>query len=317
MDKDIELQTATFAGGHFWHLVQPFKKPGVVDIVSGYTSELDAPPIHKNVISGEASYLMAVQIIYNPTLISYDDLLNLYWRQMDPTDTGGQFTDRGPCYQTAIFHHDPSQKKQAEESKQALEKSGRFSKPIVTEIAPFIRFFPAKAFHQRFYEQYEFRYKLQRCKSGRDEFLRKVWLDDELKAQLTPMELNVTQWGGTEAPYKNKFWNNEEDGIYVEVITGEPLFSSRDNYDAGCGWPSFTKPIDKSFVKEEMDVSHDMLRTEVRSKQGDSHLGHVFPDGPPESGGLRYCINSAALRFIPVQKLEEKGYGYYKQLFKV
>ncbi|MCD8510528.1 MAG: peptide-methionine (R)-S-oxide reductase MsrB [Bacillus sp. (in: Bacteria)] len=315
MDKRIELQTATFAGGHFWHLVQPFEKPGVVDIVSGYTGELDEPPTHTEVLSGVANCVMAVQVSYRPALISYDDLLNIYWRQIDPTDNEGQFNDSGPCFKTAIFFHDSSQKRQAEQSKQALGNSGRFSTPIVTEILPFKVFFPAKQFHQRFHKEYEFRYKLQRWKSGKDEILRNVWVEEELKKQLEPMALNVTQLGGTEPPYKNELWDHEEEGIYVDVVSGEPLFSSRDKYDAGCGWPSFTKPIDKNFVKEKMDVSHDSVRTEVRSQLADSHLGHVFPDGPREVGGLRYCINSAALRFIPARELMENGYGYYLPMF--
>ncbi|MDF2546938.1 MAG: methionine sulfoxide reductase [Anaerosolibacter sp.] len=139
----------------------------------------------------------------------------------------------------------------------------------------------------------------------------------ELKKRLTPIQYRVTQENGTEPPFQNEFWNHKEEGIYVDVVTGEPLFTSKDKFDSGCGWPSFTKPIERSIIKEKADFSHNMHRIEVRSKEGDSHLGHVFNDGPKEKGGLRYCINSAALRFISVQNLEKEGYGEYLELFSV
>jgi len=139
---------------------------------------------------------------------------------------------------------------------------------------------------------------------------------EELKKKLTPIQYKVTQENATERPFYNEYWDHEEEGIYVDVVTGEPLFSSKDKYDAGCGWPSFTKPIDKEFVKEKLDLSHGMVRTEVRSKYGDSHLGHVFTDGPKDKGGLRYCINSAALRFIKKEDMEKEGYGEYLKLFE-
>ncbi|KMK76023.1 peptide-methionine (R)-S-oxide reductase MsrB [Alkalihalobacillus pseudalcaliphilus] len=138
---------------------------------------------------------------------------------------------------------------------------------------------------------------------------------DDLKKKLTPMQYEVTQNNGTEPPFRNEYYATEEEGIYVDLISGKPLFSSKDKYDAGCGWPSFTKPIQDEEIVEKEDRSHFMVRTEVRSKEADSHLGHVFPDGPPQSGGLRYCINSAALQFIPKEHLEEKGYKAYLKLF--
>ena len=139
---------------------------------------------------------------------------------------------------------------------------------------------------------------------------------DELRKKLTEIQFRVTQENGTEPPFQNAYWNNTRPGIYVDVVSGEPLFSSKDQYDAGCGWPSFTEPINQDVVAYEKDASHGMIRTEVRSREGDSHLGHVFTDGPKDKGGLRYCINSAALRFIPKDELEKEGYGHLAHLFE-
>lgn len=261
-----------------------------------------------------------MQITFNPDIFSYNQLLDVYWQQIDPTDPGGQFHDRGDSYRTAIFYHNEEQKRLAEASKQALAESGRFNKPIVTEILPATEFYPAEEYHQDYHKKNPFRYKMYRMGSGRDAFIKQAWNDDqkeaELKKRLTPMQYHVTQNNGTEPPFQNEYWDQEREGIYVDIVSGEPLFSSLDKYDAGCGWPSFTKPIDKTRIKEELDLSHNMARTEVRSKNADSHLGHVFEDGPPDKGGLRYCINSAALRFIPKEDLEKEGYGEYEIFFR-
>ncbi|MDQ0255819.1 peptide methionine sulfoxide reductase msrA/msrB [Evansella vedderi] len=316
MGRKVKYELATFAGGHFWHMVEPFERKGVLQVMSGYTGGQEVPLNHKEACSGETSHYLGVQITFDPEAITYHELLEIYWRQIDPTDGEGQFTDRGSCYKTAIFYHNHQQKKDAMVTKKALEKIGPFERPLVTEVLPFISFYPAKEFHQYFYKKNEFRYKLHRLRSGRDDFLKKMWVNKELEQKLTPIQYRVTQFGVTEAPYDNEYWNNRREGIYVDVVSGEPLFSSKDQYDAGCGWPSFTKPIKASYVREEMDVSHDKLRTEVRSRKADSHLGHVFEDGPVEKGGLRYCINSAALKFIPMDQLDREGYGKYLHLFK-
>ncbi|MCG1021060.1 peptide-methionine (S)-S-oxide reductase MsrA [Sutcliffiella horikoshii] len=314
-----EFEKATFAGGCFWCMVKPFdEQAGIEKVVSGYTGGHKENPSYKEVCSETTGHYEAVQITYDPQVFPYEELLNVYWSQIDPTDPGGQFHDRGDSYRTAIFYHTEEQRELAEKSKNNLAQSGRFKDPIVTNILPAKPFYPAEDYHQDYYKKNPFRYKMYQAGSGRAAFIKEHWkkTDAELKNRLTPMQYEVTQNNGTEPPFKNEFWNHTEEGIYVDIVSGEPLFSSLDKYDAGCGWPSFTKPIEKETIKEEMDVSHRMVRTEVRSKQADSHLGHVFEDGPVDKGGLRYCINSAALRFIPVGELEKEGYGEYKTLFK-
>jgi len=250
----------------------------------------------------------------------YRLLLDIFWRQIDPTDPGGQFHDRGSSYRTAIFYYTEEQRELAEASKRKLEASGRFAGPIVTEIVPAGPFYPAEDYHQAYHRKQPYRYKMYRKASGRDEFIAKHWRirkdPEELKRRLTPLQYEVTQNAATEPPFRNAYYDNEEEGIYVDIVSGEPLFCSRDKFDAGCGWPSFTRPIHKGSVTEHLDLSHGMVRIEVRSLEADSHLGHVFPDGPPERGGLRYCINSAALRFIPKSEMEKEGYGAYLGLFE-
>ncbi len=317
-EKKPKMHLATFAGGCFWCMVSPFKKlAGVINVVSGYTGGHRENPTYKEVCSETTGHFEAVQITFDPNIISYDELLQVYWQQIDPTDPGGQFADRGQSYLTAIFYHDQTQRQTAERSKQALMKSGRFQKPIVTQILPAKPFYPAEEYHQDFHAKNSFRYALYRQGSGREAFRKQYWPHDNshLKTKLTNMQYHVTQEKGTEPPFQNEYWNNEREGIYVDIVSGEPLFSSKDKFNSGCGWPSFTKPILSASVEEKVDLSHGMTRTEVRSKQADCHLGHVFSDGPGPNG-LRYCINSVSLRFIPKEELEREGYGDFLLLFK-
>lgn len=315
----MEKELATFAGGCFWCMVSPFEEmEGIVSVTSGYTGGHKPNPTYKEICSETTGHYEAVQITFEPEKFSYEELLDIYWWQIDPTDEGGQFHDRGQSYETVIFYHSEQQQQLAEDSKKKLAESGRFQRPIVTKILPATVFYPAEEYHQDYHKKNSFRYALYRKGSGRDEFLKEYWPKENkyLKEQLTPLQFHVTQENGTEIPFQNEYWDHKEQGIYVDIVSGEPMFSSLDKFDSGCGWPSFTKPMMQGSINEKVDLSHNMTRTEVRSAEGDSHLGHVFDDGPGPNG-LRYCINSAALRFIPVADLEKEGYGDFKILFRL
>jgi peptide methionine sulfoxide reductase msrA/msrB len=321
----------------------------VAEAVSGYAGGDEENPSYEQVSAGRTSHLEAVQVHYDPAKVSYHGLIQALWRMTNPTDSKGQFANRGPQYRPAIFYHNEAQKRIAEKAKQALDGSGLYDKPVTIEIRPFTTFYRAEEYHQDYYKKNPLRYKFYTFNSGRYDHVERVWGEgydevdftkytnrelisvsgkntmqqsryakppkDELKKRLTPLQWEVTQEDGTERAFANEYWDNKERGIYVDIVTGEPLFASTDKYKSGTGWPSFTKPIDEEAVITKPDRSLFGTRTEVRSAIADSHLGHVFDDGPAPTG-LRYCMNSAAMRFIPQDKLAEEGYGEYLSLFE-
>ncbi len=339
-------EVITLAGGCFWCTEAFFQEaPGVIDAVSGYAGGDAATASYKEVSKETTKHREAVQVTYDLTQISTKEVLNIYWGHIDPTDTKGQFADRGFQYTTAIFYHNEEQRTVAEASKEALSKSGLFKEPIAPLILPYTSFFPAEEYHQDYYKKSSDHYERYKKGSGRAGFIEENWAKDaalqflaeeEVKVSmekevytpraftaaeiesglklLSPEAYKVVAQEGTEPAYKNAYWDNKAAGIYVDIVTGRPLFSSTHKYDSGTGWSSFYQPLEGADLELKSDTILIYERVEVRSESG--HLGHVFNDGPSEYGGKRYCMNSAALKFVSKADMEKLGYGAYLYLFE-
>jgi peptide methionine sulfoxide reductase msrA/msrB len=327
--------TALFAGGCFWSMESAFEKVyGVITATAGYAGGKNSNPNYNNY--AENGHVEAVLVSFDTARIGYAELLDAYWHHTDPTDPDGAFVDRGPQYRPIVFYMDDTQKAAAEASKAAMDKSKVFGKPIAATISPAPKFWPAEDYHQQFARKNPERYEDYRVNSGRDEFFARVWgasaLADPgappsvkgsymkpskaaLQKSLNQMQFEVTQNDGTEPPFHNEYFDDHREGIYVDIVSGEPLFSSRDKFESGTGWPSFTRPLVPTNVVVRLDNSLGMSRDEVRSRYADSHLGHVFDDGPPPTG-LRYCMDSAALRFVALGDMEREGYGRFLKYLK-
>ena len=330
----MNTHTIYLAGGCFWGVEAYFQRiPGVVDAVSGYANGQTENPSYEDVVRRNTGHAETVQVIYDADRLSLDDILQYYFRVIDPTSLNQQGNDRGTQYRTGVYYTNPAE--QAVIAAALTREQRKHSQPVVVENLPLKHFYEAEEYHQDYliknpngYCHIDIRkadeplpgkaqpVKKEPAKKGFDAASYRKPSDTELRRMLTPAQYNVTQKGGTEHAYSHAYDHLFAPGIYVDVVSGEPLFSSADKYNSGCGWPSFTRPIEKAAVTEHDDFSYNMRRTEVRSRAANSHLGHVFPDGPRDKGGLRYCINGASLRFIPLERMDAEGYGHLKALVR-
>ena len=318
----MNLRTIYLAGGCFWGLEAYFQRiGGVVDAVSGYANGKTAHPSYEDVIQG-SGHAETVKVTYDADRLSLDDILRYYFRVIDPTSLNKQGNDRGEQYRTGIYTTDPAEQKIAAAAIAREQK--KYTAPVVVENQPLKNFYPAEEYHQDYLLKNPNGYchidvsladKPLEGKEAVSGSLKKP-SDTELRQKLTAEQYRVTQQAGTERAFSHEYDNLFAKGIYVDIVDGTPLFASTDKFQSGCGWPSFTRPIAREAVTEREDTSYNMIRTEVRSSHADSHLGHVFNDGPKDKGGLRYCINGASLRFVPLEQMDAQGYGAWKDKVK-
>jgi len=312
-----------FAGGCFWGTEYFFKQiRGVEDTEAGYANGTINNPSYEDVSNGKSGYTETVKVTFDPDIVKVDLLIDLYLKTINPTSLNRQGNDIGTQYRTGIYFTNDAQKTIIDQKINQL--STLYQDKIVVEVKPIQKFYPAEGYHQDYLDKnpngychitpdlFELAKNSNPIKEG--EFVKKD--KKTLKAELTPLQFEVTQNGFTEKPYDNEYDQEFREGIYVDITTGEPLFASTDKFEAGCGWPSFSKPISEKLIKEIDDYSMGMKRKEIKSKTGNAHLGHVFEDGPKEKGGLRYCVNSAALKFIPKEEMKAKGYAKYLPLLE-
>ena len=312
-------KTIYFAGGCFWGTARLFSLvPGVTGTVAGYANSCIASPTYEQVCTGNTGAAETVKVDYDPSRVGLTDLVMLYFRSIDPLAVNRQGNDVGTQYRTGIYYSDPEDAPVVETLIATLQR--RHTSPLAVEYGSLQNFYPAEEYHQDYLEKNPGGYchvdpqlfreaRNMQAKSSADKAR-----EQELRERLPPLQWEVTQNGATERPYVNEYDHEFRPGIYVDIVDGTPLFMSSRKYDSGCGWPAFTHPIDEALIDESTDTSFGRIRTEVKSASSGAHLGHVFPDGPAEEGGLRYCINSASLRFIPAERMEAEGYGRYLPL---
>lgn len=304
------------AGGCFWGTEKYISSiHGVLSTEVGYANGRTENPTYEDVCHKNTGHAETVHVVYDPAIISLEFLLELYYDSINPTSVNRQGGDIGTQYRTGIYYTNKDSLPVIEKSLAQLQK--RYDKPIAVEVKTLDNFYPAEEYHQKYLDKnpggychipkHKFEKAQKAIVNPHDYSLPDT---DSLRKTLSRVQYDVTQNSSTEPPFKNEFFDSFHSGIYVDITTGEPLFSSTDKFESGCGWPSFSKPIDPNVIRERSDTSHNMARTEVRSRSGNAHLGHVFDDGPKEAGGLRYCINSASLRFVPKEEMESEGYGY-------
>lgn len=324
----MQAKSVYLAGGCFWGVEGYFERiPGVVDAVSGYANGRTENPSYEDVIYRNTGHAETVKVTYNPDQISLDDVLLYFFRIIDPTSLNKQGNDRGTQYRSGVYTTDPAEQRLVATALARLE--AQYSKPIVVENVPLNNFYLAEEYHQDYLlknpngychvdlNKADIPLPNKPTNKPTDKNTSKVFDASNyqkpdvasLKQRLTSEQFYVTQNSGTERAFTHAYDDLFEPGLYVDIVSGEPLFSSKDKYQGGCGWPSFVKPIEDKAVVELVDTSYNMRRVEIRSKLADSHLGHVFTDGPRGRGGLRYCINGASLQFIPLAEMEAQGYS--------
>lgn len=317
-DKD-ELKEIYLAGGCFWGLEAYLSRVyGVYDAVSGYANGKTENPKYEDLVYYDSGHAETVHVLYDPQYVDLKTLLTYYFRVINPTLLNRQGNDRGEQYRTGIYFTNSSDKMVIDSM--IKEEQVKYSDKIVVEVEPLDGFYEAEEYHQDYLEKNPDGYchidlrEVEKVTIDKDKYPKPS--DEALRQILTPIQYEVTQNNNTERAFSNEYWDFFGKGIYVDVATGEPLFSSNDKFESSCGWPSFSKPINEEVVTYKKDTTFNMVRVEVRSRSGDSHLGHVFEDGPKELGGLRYCINSASIKFIPFEGMSDEGYGYLKSIFE-
>lgn len=312
------MDSIYFAGGCFWGTQHFFQQvTGVISTEVGYANSTIKNPTYKEVCSGKTSAAETVMVGYDYKKISLRDLIELYFMTINPYTLNRQGNDVGTQYRTGIYYTNQSQLQVIERTIDNYEREN--GRKVVVEVKPLLSFYPAEEYHQEYLDKNPGGYchiGLGLFETARNYMPKYLNDKDDLKERLTPLQYEVTQNAATEAPYTNEYDQEFRPGIYVDITNGEPLFLSSEKFDSGCGWPAFSRPIDDNLLKEIQDNTHGMNRTEVRSKKGNSHLGHVFNDGATNKGGLRYCINSASLKFIPLDEMKAEGYGKYIPLIK-